>query len=196
MGLISKAADLYYTFRFLKVLVTPWTEMPAYKLGIIDANGKVLRKSATLKTEAEKDAYTPFHRLVFNIKKTLNAIPGGKSKIASYAAALYLIKEQTGMSDKGIQQMLERIDGLDIRVNVVENTWMLDTSGRLQPGTYLLKQDAPLIQTSEFRAYRGSKVDIKEALSPVAKILGVPIYQATHRETGQIICFSKEDITR
>ena len=68
MGLISKAADLYYTFRFLKVLVTPWTEMPAYKLGIIDANGKVLRKSATLKTEAERDAYTPFHRLVFNIR--------------------------------------------------------------------------------------------------------------------------------
>ena len=196
MGLISKAADLYYTFRFLKVLVTPWTEMPAYKLGIIDSNGKVLRKSATLNTPAEKDAYTPFHRLVFNIKKTLNAVPGGKSKIASYAAALYLIKEQTGMSENGIQQMLEKIEGFDLKIGVTENTWMLDTSGRLQPGTYVLKQDAPLVQTAEFRAYRGSKVDIKEALLPVTKILGVAVYQATHRETGQIICFSKEDITR
>ena len=126
MGLISKAADLYYTFRFLKVLVTPWTEMPAYKLGIIDANGKVLRKSATLKTEAERDAYTPFHRLVFNIKKTLNAIPGGKSRIASYAAALYLIKEHTGMSHDGIQQMLEKIEGFDTKISVSENTWLLD----------------------------------------------------------------------
>ena len=196
MGLISKAADLYYTFRFLKVLVTPWTEMPAYKLGIIDANGKVLRKSATLKTEAERDAYTPFHRLVFNIMKTLNAIPGGKSRIASYAAALYLIKEHTGMSHNGIQQMLEKIEGFDTKISVSENTWLLDNKGRLQPGSYTLKQDAPLIQTNEFRAYRGTKVDIAEAVAPIGSILGVSIFTGKHRETGQMICFAKEDITR
>lgn len=90
MGLISRTADLYYTFRFLRILTTPWKEMDAYKLGIIDENGNVIKKRITAD---EKSAFTPFHRLVFNVKRLLNKIPLGKTRIASYAAALFLLKE-------------------------------------------------------------------------------------------------------
>ena len=34
---MSRAVDLFVTYRFLKLLVTPWQKQEAYKLGIIDA---------------------------------------------------------------------------------------------------------------------------------------------------------------
>ena len=36
----NRAIDLFVTYRFLKLLVTPWDKQEAYKLGIIDANGR------------------------------------------------------------------------------------------------------------------------------------------------------------
>ena len=64
---VSRAADLFYTFKFLRTITKKWVDMEAHALGIIDENGKVLRKAKTLKTPEEKAAYTTFHRLVFNL---------------------------------------------------------------------------------------------------------------------------------
>lgn len=196
MGLISRSADLFYTFRFLKLLVTPWNQMDAFKLGIIDQNGNVLRRSATLSKDSERSAYTMFHRLVFNIKRLIEKVPGGKSRIASYAAALYLIKEHTGMSDEGIKKIFERIEGHDFDMNLQENTWFLNNEGKLHPGHYTLSQDVPIMKTGEFRAFRGSKVDVLEATAPAGFFLGIPVFKVQHRETKQIVCISTEDITR
>src|SRR5210317_1223900 len=99
MGIVSRAADTYYTYRLVRTLATDWKDQEAYELGIIDENGKVLRKSNTLKTTEEKSAYTLFHRLSFNLKRILEALPFGKTKLASFAAALFLIKEETGLSE-------------------------------------------------------------------------------------------------
>ena len=88
MGVLTKSADTVYTMRFLTLLTTAWEDTNAFKLGLIDAEGKKLRKP---QTEEEKSAYNLFHRLVFNIKKLINKAPGGKSKIASYAAGLLLL---------------------------------------------------------------------------------------------------------
>src|SRR6056297_2661834 len=113
MGIVSQAADTYYAYRFVKSLSTPWEEMDAYEFGIIDENGKVLRKARTLRTSEEKDAYTIFHRLVFGIKRILQKLPGGRTVAASYAAALFLIKEETGMSDEQIGAIFDKI-GIDV----------------------------------------------------------------------------------
>ena len=67
MSLASRAGDLYYTFRFVKLLTTPWEETDAVKLGILDSQGKRI-KGKKISSSEEKDAYTTFHRLVFNIK--------------------------------------------------------------------------------------------------------------------------------
>ena len=91
---MGRAIDLLITYRVIKMLVTPWKQHDAYKLGIIDDNGKVLRKMKTLRSAKEKDSYTILHRFVFNLKRLLGLLPGGKSKFASYATALaLLIKE-------------------------------------------------------------------------------------------------------
>ena len=63
-------------------------------MGIIDEKGKILKRRRDLKTDDEKDAYTLSDTLIWNLKKLLGKIPGGKSRIASYGAALFLIKEQ------------------------------------------------------------------------------------------------------
>ena len=92
---MSRIVDTYITYRIIKTLVTPWDEQDAYKLGIINDKGKVLKKYRELKTSKEKAAYTVLIRFVFNLKRILNQVPGGKSKFGSYAtAAVLLLKEE------------------------------------------------------------------------------------------------------
>ena len=89
----SKVADLVLVYQFLKRLTTPFNETPAFDLGIIDERGQRI-KSKELKTTEEKNAYGYFDRLVFNVKKLLERFPGGKNRLASYAAALFLLKKR------------------------------------------------------------------------------------------------------
>jgi hypothetical protein len=91
---MNRFADGLIAYRILKMLVTPFKETEAYKLGIIDDKGKNLKKVSQLDTAAEKDAYSILYRLVFNMKKIINRLPGGESKIKTLVAALFLIKEQ------------------------------------------------------------------------------------------------------
>ena len=70
---MGRAIDLFVTYRFIKLLVTPFKDTDAYKLGIIDENGLRMKepgtnKATTLRTTAEKNSYTILHKLVFNIK--------------------------------------------------------------------------------------------------------------------------------
>jgi hypothetical protein len=94
---MSKIVDNLIAFRLLYMLVTPFKETKAYKLGIIDDKGNNLKKTSSLKTSDEKDAYTYLHRLVFNVKRILNRLPGGESKLKSIVAAFWLVKESYEM---------------------------------------------------------------------------------------------------
>ena len=93
MSLASAAGNIYFVYQFLTKLVRPFTETDAYKLGIVDETGKILKKRSQLKTKEEKEAYTLTDTMIFNLKKLLGKIPGGKTKFASFAAALFLLKE-------------------------------------------------------------------------------------------------------
>jgi len=162
---ISRAADLYYTYRFLKVLVTPWKDMEAYELGIIDEKGKNLIKARDLTTNDQKDAFTTFHRLVFNIKRILEKVPFGKSRIASYAAALYLLREETGMSEEAILSALEEL-GADASPNLNEDTT------NLWPGSYILNESLTP------NALKGSIIELSDT-NPVGTFAGIDIYKST-----------------
>jgi hypothetical protein len=111
MSLASRAGDLFYTFRFVKMLTTPFDETDAFKLGIIDKDGKRVR-SKKIESSEEKDAYSTFMRLVFNVKRMLEKLPGGKSRLASYAAALFLLKEKYDLSPVSVDKIL-RQSGVD-----------------------------------------------------------------------------------
>ncbi len=94
MGIIAGIGNIYFVYQFLKKLVTPFNKTDAFKLGIIDEKGKILKRRRDLEGDEEKDAYNLSDTLVWNLKKILGKIPLGKTRLASYAAALWLIKEQ------------------------------------------------------------------------------------------------------
>ena len=89
----SRAIDALITYRIIKLMVTPFDRQEAFKYGIIDADGKVLKKAKTLTKERERKAYTVLHRFIFNLKRILKRVGLG-SRIGSFAVALaLLIKE-------------------------------------------------------------------------------------------------------
>ena len=90
---MSRGIDLLITYRVIKLLVTPWQKTQAYKLGIIDDKGKVLRKFKTIKKPNEKKHYTILHRFVYNLRRILQKVGLG-SRLGNFAVALaLLIKE-------------------------------------------------------------------------------------------------------
>ena len=97
---ISRLTDFAYALRIVTLLCTPWKEQAAYKQGIIDDEGNLLKKSRDLKTSEEKDAYTYLHRMVFNMKRALEKVPFGKTWTAAATASLVLLKE--GLEQEGV----------------------------------------------------------------------------------------------
>lgn len=193
MALLSRAGDLFYAFRFLRMLTTSWEDTKAFSYGIIDDKGKVLKKAKTLKTPAEKSAYTVFHRLVFNIKRLLQKAPGGGSKLASYAAALFLIKEQTGMTEQDIEKAMAQF--LDSAEELEESKWFQEDN-KLRPGTYILTDDICSPVTGEVIALEKSKVKVNEFLEPVDRLFEQNIYKVKHALTGQEIYITNREIKR
>ena len=100
---MGRAIDLFVTYRFIKLLVTPFEKTDAFKLGIIDEKGNRVMpppiagvrqtKPKALNTTEEKNAYTILHKLVFNIKKIFGKVPGLRTRLGTYAAALFLLKD-------------------------------------------------------------------------------------------------------
>ena len=86
----NRAVDLVITYRVVKLLATPFERQEAFKYGIIDKEGKVLRKFRTLKTTAEKKAYTMLHRFIFNLKRILQKAGLG-GRLGTFAVALGLL---------------------------------------------------------------------------------------------------------
>lgn len=101
----SRAIDYYMSYRFIRELTKSWKQMEAYKLGIIDEKGNILKKSRELKSQDERDAYTPFNRMVWNLKKLLEKL-GGKSKIVSYSTAAWMLKENKELVQMEIEKIL------------------------------------------------------------------------------------------
>lgn len=195
MGIISQAADTYYTYRMLRLMVTPWKEQEAYKYGIIDDQGKVLRKSSTLRTTDEKASFTYFHRLVFNLKRILEKLPFGKSQLASYAAALFLLKEETNLSEEQLRVMFDELN-IDMTDDLTESFWNVDVDGYLSPGVYSLNEDIASPATGELIALRNTKVIIPAKCEAVDHICGTPIYKVKHQATKTDIYITPRNITR
>ena len=190
MSLATRAGDLFYTFRFLKLLVTEFKDTDAFKLGLIDEKGKRI-KTKKIQTPEEKSAFTAFHRLVFNLKRL---IPAGK--LGTYASALYLIKEHLGISEKNLSKILDaaELDPLDMMNE--EHKWFLLENLLLSPGIYRVKQEKVLSSTIVEMVRVKDKIRVLENCYPVDTVFGVNIYEGVHLNTNQKIHFSVGEIER
>ena len=92
---MAGAVDIFVLYKIIKGLVTPFDETPAFELGLIDKDGKRLRKA---KTKEEKTAMGYFERFTFNLKRLLAKV-GLKSKFTTMAAALFLLREERNFAD-------------------------------------------------------------------------------------------------
>lgn len=109
---MSRFVDAIIVYRILRKLATPFEETDAFKMGIIDAKGKILRKFTSLKDDKEKDAYTLLDRLVWRIKRIIERVPFESRKVASFAAALALVKESLKANAEPVDlelQLMQRI---------------------------------------------------------------------------------------
>jgi hypothetical protein len=174
----------------------PWEKTGAFKAGIIDKNGKKLKKP---ETNEEKSNYNTFHKLVFNIRRLLGKVPLGKSTIARYGAALFLIKDHLKLSDKQIAKVLYEATGVDItqeQLDEANNRWYLcEGSEKIQKGNYALTRNIALPTTGDILANEGSTVFITEHDS-VGSIFGIPVFKAHHLKTNRNIYIIQEDICR
>ena len=196
----SPAIDAFITFRFLKLLVTPFNKTEAFKQGIIDERGKVLRKYKTLSTIEERRSYTILHRLVFNIKRLIEKLPGGKSRLASYAAALFLIKEHVReyQDSDGIllekefykylkdNDLIEEEDG-EIREEIA-------FADKLLKGTYKLVQDVGVDEDDKVVGKKGDTVTVYADTVPTDSVMGQDVYKVIHDKTKDELLVTIEDI--
>jgi hypothetical protein len=104
--------DLFLVYQFIKRLATPFSEWEAYKEGVIDERGNILIPKKERRLKRERDSFQIFDLLVLKLKKLLEKIPGGQSRLASYAAAIWLIKEWNYFSDKNMlsEELIESIE--------------------------------------------------------------------------------------
>lgn len=199
MGIFKSTGDIIYTLRFLRLLTTPWEKTKAYEYGIIDKDGKRLKSFNTNSLEdrdAYKNYYTPFIRLVFNVKRLLNKLPFGKTKIASYAAALYLLKDKYSVNEGTILKGLKEfgIDSLDFLEEQTE--WFVLEDQRLSPGVYKVMNEKLLNDSLEEIVNVRDKIRVGEDCYPVGEMFGINIYKVTHIRTNKPIYISIPEITR
>lgn len=162
---MSRVIDNLMAFKVLRMLVTPFTDTEAFKLGIIDAHGNVLKKSSHFGSEDERNAFTYLHRLVFNLKKLINRF-GGENRLKSMAAAIWLIRENYSSGSRTTSQLESKFKKLmETNVHLVEEEILV---GRF------LKEDgvagiggAPTNNTSGPVATQEPKIDPKSKKKPI-----------------------------
>jgi hypothetical protein len=162
MGLAGTALDIFIAYKFIQLLVVPFDKTDAFKLGIINADGDFLKKRSQLTTSEEKNAYpSVFYTMVWKMKKLLEKLPFGKTKIASIATAAYFLKEHV----ESIGGDFTKIED-SLMNHLHENGYgeLLETkqTSKIENGQYLIENEV---------------YELNEYTDPIDIVLGIPIYK-------------------
>ena len=201
---MGRAIDLFVTYRFIKLLVTPFKDTDAFKLGIIDETGNRIRQpkstkpAVELSTQQLKNAYTVLHKLVFNIKKIFAKVPGLRTKVGTYAAALFLLKdtfkESVDDPDMFEKEFLKYLKENDIELDNEISEEVIGFGEVLPKGNYVLVNDILNKEEEELSAKKGDKVIAFDDEAPIDTVLGVEIFPVIHAQSQEKIYVSLEDI--
>ena len=183
---------------FFGYLPPPWEDQEAYKLGIIDKDGKLLRKRNTLKTDAEKKSFTLLHRLIFNLKRILHKIPVVRSKIGTYATALYLLKQHFAGQVENEDTIEKAFTGW-----LVDNGYLtkeeleesvIGIGATLPKGRYKLTQDIFAGNEGDIKGKKGDTVVAFADTPPTGSVIGQDIFVVIHQKSKEEIYVSLEDL--
>ena len=201
---MGRAIDLFVTYRFLRLLTTPFEKTDAFKLGIIDEKGnriklpKSTKVAVELSTSELQSAYTILHKLIFNIKKLFNKVPGLRTKVGTYAAALFLLKDtfKESVDDPDIfeKEFVKFLKENNIELDDEISEDVIGFGEVLPKGEYVLINDILNKEEEELSAKKGDKVIAYDDEPPIDTILGVEIFPVIHIKTQEKIYVSLEDI--
>ena len=200
---MGRAIDLFVTYRFIKLLVTPFNKTDAFELGIIDEDGNRqlepgTNKPTTLRTIDEKNAYTILHKLVFNIKKIFAKVPGLRTKLGTSAAALFLLKDtfKESVDDPDVfeKEFMKYLKENGIEIDDSINEEVIGFGEVLPKGEYTLVNDILNKEEEELTAKAGDKVEAYDDEPPVDTVLGIEIFPVVHVKSKEKIYVSLEDI--
>ena len=179
--------DTVIVFRILKMMTRKWEEMDAYKFGLIDDNGKRI-KSKKPKTSEEKSSFTLLHRLVFNLKRVLELLPFGRTRLASYAASLALLKEHFNIDGEALERhFYQYLKENDLVLDLLEGHVNMNV---LQKGKdYELRQS--VWNEEDNIGYRGDQVQV---LGQTDNVMGVDIYRVYNITQDQSMLITGHDI--
>tara|TARA_R110000824_G_scaffold137333_1_gene301413 strand:+ start:1704 stop:2339 length:636 start_codon:yes stop_codon:yes gene_type:complete len=119
MNSLGSYITSFTLYKFIKDITASFTSFPAYRLGIIDANGIMIKKPTT---GQEQQAYSPYYQMIINVKKIFGKVPDPKTRaeLQSVVTALKLFGEETekngGDGDaliKGVEKYLKE-NGIDL----------------------------------------------------------------------------------
>ena len=201
---MGRAIDLFVTYRFLKLLTTPFEKTDAYKFGIIDEKGNRIKKpkstrpAVDLTTTELKNSYTILHKLVFNIKKIFDKVPGLRTKVGTYAAALFLLKDtfKESVDDPDIfeKEFMKFLKENNVEFDDSISEEVIGFGEVLPKGNYVLNNDILNKEEEELSAKKGDKVIAFADEAPVDTVLGVEIFPVVHVKTQEKIYVSLEDL--
>lgn len=184
MSTSSSIVDLLISYKFIQMLATPWKAMPAYKLGIIDETGKILRPRASLKTVEEKKAYPSiFYTLVWNLKRLIEfnspcLLGRGINMVNRPEIAIRTMLLREWCREAGSDgEVVERLVTDELRGRGYEPHAISEEAHpvAIEPGKYLI---------------RGRKIALESQLLPTDEFFGFPIYRVDN------MVFTIHDVVR
>ena len=163
---MARVVDNIIAYRVLSMLVKNFEDTQAFKLGLIDKKGKALKKA---QTSAERDAYTYLHKLVFNMKKIINRLPGGESKLKSIVTALFLIKEYYESNTRTTSLMEDRYKRLmEMDLSLIEEELLvekfikdMEEDAPANVTGAAVSTDQPVIKQKDIKKYKSKYIDLK-----------------------------------
>ena len=162
---MANLVDLYIVYRILRKLTTPFDQWEAYKEGVIDAEGNIVIKPDDRTTLAQKDSLTTLDTLILNLKKILGKLPFGKTKLASYGAALFLIKEEKNLTEENLKEkFVAYMNSQELKEEIVNvtGTNVAGTTGDPPVGSKVMlrrfaKNDVFVVDTARYLKARLGK---------------------------------------
>jgi hypothetical protein len=169
-------SDSFITYKIIKALTTPFEKWDAFEMGLIDKNGETLKAAQTKK---ERETLPKWLLVVKNLKKLLGKLPGGKTKLGSFASALWLMKEELQIDD--ITQLEEAFVKIINSNNLLIESENSDIINIIVKGRYLHE--------------KSTKVFIlKEDIEPVGYVFNVPVFKLVDMVTEKEIYTTPEEI--
>ena len=182
--------DTFVGYKFIKMLITPWKKTEAFKRGLIDENGYALIKRKDIKS-GDRMHFTILHTLIWNIKRLLDKLPPTKTKLGSFAVAVWMLKDKMSKGyvkenylEEALLNHLNYEYDMDYTETIIENILLQEN---LRKGKYeVVSADMPEL-------YKGVEVGdeiVLEDSVPIDMLLGNNIYQGIHVRSGRKVVFT------